>query len=237
MTETQHILIDLDALLDTRLGILHQLNPAAAVAVMQESYYTRLSDDFETYSGGLVTNVEYRAAWANRDSSVIEHSRVTNMMILVESMFLTLASNLINTPFFHETKLTVNVWPYKLSAEAEDMLLSCAQSIAGDLAKVGLVSMTPAELTPSWIKQELSALIIYDWEPWLVAQDEALIKLPMPEVVLFIPAISYRGEPTKEECTYEGLGTVSPFALVEQSMQVFCSTQMISSGFFSIIRP
>lgn len=236
MSEEQHVLVDLDSIMDTRLAVVSMLNPKAAQVLMSEAYYTRLSDDFEAQTGGLITNSEYREAWDTRDASVLQYTRVTNMILMMEQLFKTLTNNMMNTPFCEGVRLTVNTWPYRLSEEATELLLTCCQAISGIAVKVEAVWLPPESLTPAWIKDNLAAMIMYDYQPWLVAQDAALIKTPMPEIVVFIPALSYSTDSAVQNCVVNELDGGSPFALTEQGLSVFFSAQMLTAGFFSIIR-
>ena len=63
----RRILMSMDVLLDTRLGVMANINPAAAThLVLNRDYFDRDYDDWFTLTGGLVTKDQFDEAYANR---------------------------------------------------------------------------------------------------------------------------------------------------------------------------
>ena len=76
----KRILIDIDTLLDTRLGLLHTLNPEAVKrVVVNDRYWLRDYDDWEVLTEGLVTKSQFDDAWKQRTTDILQHSMMTSI--------------------------------------------------------------------------------------------------------------------------------------------------------------
>ena len=76
MDAKQYLLIDLDALLDTRLGCLIRHRPQAAADVDMGAYRGRLHDRLWEFCDD-VSEAQWRQWWAERDVGVLKSSLAT----------------------------------------------------------------------------------------------------------------------------------------------------------------
>lgn len=232
----QRIYIDLDSLLDTRVGVVAVNEPEAATLLMQEPYWLRESDDFTELTEGKVTHGQFKEWWRTRDKRALKAARPTNIIRILEELSEALVLSQINLPFVAKTQYLVNYWPYKLEELEVKAIQQACEILTGNVVEVTMVNMSPFQLTPQWIKREVSLMVVYDYWAWMDAQKGNFALSPIPEVNLITPAISHNHVMSKEDRTIENFGEVNPFAISELLMSVYITVQMISPGFFSLLR-
>ena len=181
------ILISLDALLDTRSGVLFNLDPEAAmVTIKSKTYASRVLDYFP-----LVDMVAFREKYNKRDKNVLKYSSVTNTISLVQD-FLQRAMNMsINSPFETDVEIHLNISPYVLSDYEKSLLVASLSAKLPLEPNVKIVNLSLEELNPYFIKTNYHTLIMYDFFDWLEihSANELLKKYPLPGITIFAPAI------------------------------------------------
>ncbi|MND22191.1 hypothetical protein D3C87_1421520 [compost metagenome] len=228
----QHILVDLDACLDTRLPSLSLCNPEAAVKMMIPAYWERLSDDFEKYTEGMVTNVEYQSQWRNRDRTVLRGALATNFNLLLTHIFSELANQSVNTPLVSDLKLTINFWPYELTDEETEAYLTNISVFVNHQAKLYKAWLPPEMITPDLLDAEYAAYATYDYNHWMTCQHENFDKKGIPRVTVFAPAMSFVKDFVEEDITVEGVGPVSPFEMLEHVSSPYMTLHLLKMAFF-----
>lgn len=232
----QHVLCELDALLDTRLPSLARVNPAAAAKMVNDYYWSRLSDDFALYTGGMVTNEAYKAQYAKRDVDTLRGALATNMCLSLTGMFANLCDQRINSPLVHDVRLTINFYPYRLSDEEIDMYLTSLAVFTNNEVRLDHAWMAPDEITPSLLDANYSAYILYDYDEWMGKQEQRFHDKVVPSITVFAPARSAVGDFTEEDITVAGVGVVSPFEMLEFTSKLYMNLQLLDIAQFSPVR-
>lgn len=232
----QHVLCEIDALVDTRLASLARVNPQAAADMMTDWYWTRLSDDFEKYTYGKVTNEAYRAQYAKRDIDTLKGSLATNLCLSLMGMFANLCDQRINSPLVHDVKLTINFYPYYLDADEIEAYLTAISVFTNNEVKLSQTWMPPEEITPALLDAEYSAYILYDYDQWMGLQEARFHDKVIPSVTVFAPARSNVGDFTEEDITVPGIGIVSPFEMLEFTNKLYINLQLLDIAQFSPVR-
>jgi len=232
----QTVYLDLDSLLDTRVGVVAVNDPEAASMLMQEPYWLRESDDFSELTEGRVTHALFRQWWQARDKQALVAARPTNIIRILEELSEALVSSQVNLPFVANTTYLVNYWPYQLEELEVQAIQQACEILTGNVVQVKMINYPPEKLTPQWLKREVSLMVVYDYWAWMVAQKENFGISPIPEVNLITPAISHDHVITQEDRTVEHFGEVNPFAISELVMSVYITVQMIPVNFFSLLR-
>lgn len=240
MDNKQRILIDLDALVDTRLGAISQVSEAAAKHILFETEYAnRKSDDFEKFSNGLITNDAYKTQYSKRDLSTLKVSIMTALPFVLNRMFKELIEMRENTPLVGELEVGINFWPYILSEEIKDDYLNAVSAYVGTeyFVKTTKHYYPPETITPAVLKSRWEAYITYEYGKWISLHAEALTHERIPRNTLMVPAISTLGEYDLENCKLEGRKEpVDPFAALELLMTEFLSVEVIQAKFFSVLK-
>lgn len=223
-------LIEMDALFDTRLAVLYQLNPEVAEQALQTDYKERLQDEFK----GLVPG-QFQEAYSKRSKAVLEHALVTSFTRFVQEFVLQIVNQLSTTPFHHRPKLIINSYPYHLSDEEAAEIINAVVSITREDADVEMVHLSYEEITPNYVKAELAVMVLYDYPRWLEIHSEngLLKKTSCPEVCLIGPAIFFK-EPNKIILRKCASVRMTPFQAMEKIAEPLIGLQLYPIEHFSI---
>lgn len=241
--KTQTILVELDCLLDTRLGTLNRLDPAAVDRVLfSGKYHERESDEFDG-----VDMERYRALYVARNRETLMHSAPTNCFAFVREFVGMLRNQALelNNPMAGEIKIAVNLWPYQLSEEEVSEVGKSLAVRLGGVAPVELVYLSTADLTPDHVRNSYHTLVMYEYDPWLSMHYDIdptkhslkeLMKRLLVDITLFSPAIYHRKPPDAD--TLAKLLKESTHPLIEAELLggTIIGLHLVDVEFFSIVR-
>lgn len=232
----QRILVELDALLDTRLATIARIHSESAVQLLtDERYYDRVIDDFEPMVG--VTKTAFRSAYKDRDVELLSQSRPTNIPMILNDLIKRMERESTTTPFVESLEVHVNIWPYELTAEERDEMALAVMAYAGIQTLVYVVSLRPEALTPAFIKQRYSGMILYNFRDWIEHHLEAFKKIVMPRVTVLAPALFYDQVPKREDIAGDDMKeNLDAFALSEIAMVEMFSLNLLKAEHYSLLR-
>lgn len=169
----KRIYIDLDTLLDTRLGVLNTINPEAAQRLMRsEDYWDRENDDWTKLTGGLVTTEQFNEAWQNRSgcsAEVINGSILSNIQPFVMRI---LTEDLINRANqmgdeIDDVGITINVSPYMLSLDEKEDMRDIAEYLFGASTHYEIIDIPIEHVTVGLLADKFAAAITYNFLEWI----------------------------------------------------------------------
>lgn len=236
MRTDKTIYVDLDALLDTRLGTLIQIDENEAISILNNGYHERISDDWSKL-GSSINQDEYDRRYRNRDIETLKASRCTNAIPMIIELTKSLSESAIYTPFVTSVGIEVNLYPYKLTGEEIKTMESVVRHYLSVETKVTTVRFSPEQLTPEIINIRYDGLIMYDFNAWFGAQVEKLKDKQLPTVTIMAPALYANKVPSKEEITFEEIGEISPFASLEMVLCEFIDLHLLDATYFSLVVP
>lgn len=184
---TSVLLVELDTLLDTRLACLYtHFGQEAVQRALTQGYFTRSVDKFP--------GIEYEAfqtAYRARNREVLRHALRTPITRICSEFVLGTYANLLNTPFHEEPQVWVNCAPYALTQDEKTLIERSVSALIGHRALVRAIEVTYEEMTPEWVREGISLMLLYDYQDWLEAQsvNGAFRKKAVPDVTLMAPAI------------------------------------------------
>lgn len=218
------VLVELDALLDTRLGTLSRINEEAAAAALQdERYFGRLIDDFIEICG--VDRATFLDAYRQRDVATLEASTITEMPFILAELTMKLEADIIDTPFASEVIVDLNCYPYQLDDEEREIIAQAVGSRLGEMTKVQCIYRSHAELSPQYIKPRYSGVILYNLRDWMEANLENFKKVTMPRVTVLAPALHHDKIPNPDEFSRDGLN---------KELNIFQLTELATVELFSL---
>lgn len=227
----QAIYIEYDALIDTRLGTLARINSDVAKSVLESgTYHTRLNNEFPG-----IDKTEFAEMYQKRDVDTLKMSIVTNAIRLLVDLVGTLAEQAIATPYHGGSKIVVNTYPYKLSAEEKDTIGLAIRGWIGNLAPVELVHIATKDLTPRYCKDTYTLMIVYDHQEWMTTHAQAFIETRLPEVTMYVPALYFENTPTTEELEKLYKEAAHPMIALEMLASPIIQLKVIDVSFFSIL--
>jgi hypothetical protein len=229
------LLVQLDALLDTRLPSIAKLDPAAAVTLVKsEAYYRRQIDDFETLTG--LTKAQTDEAYQARDVETLKGSRLTPMNVFVDTWVRKLEAEARDTPHVEDVEVHINIAPYDLDVEEQEVLLTTIMARIGVEAKAKIVSIPLQELTPALCKSTYTGLVLYDFREWMEFHALAFQSTPIPRLVVTAPALFRDRIPDPSEVQVEGMPFISPFSVIGVLFSEMISLELVPAELYSIIR-
>lgn len=197
---------EIDTILDTRLPIVYLLNQNIAEEIVAENlYHTRRKNNFKTISNDI-----FNALYRNRSKRILELALPTPMLSIIRSHYGEVLKVLIKKGVTKTPEMYVNMHPYDLSqTEIDNISFIINKVIPGVIIK--FVSMSNAELTPEWIKDNIGCMFKYDGLEWLEYHVGTgnLINTPLLSVHLFTPGIVIGTTPVAKinKETYEAMIT------------------------------
>lgn len=219
------IMIELDALLDTRLACLAHLEDDKIKEILDKGYHTRTIDEFPGISYD-----QFKEIYDKRDKSILRNAIVTPMITLLNEFTIKTLKQTLSTPFHYKPKILINIHPYKLDEEdINNIILSIVKYTDGK-CDVGVVSMTHSELTIGYVKRNLSILIMYDCYTWLEhhSKTSAWKKMTCPEVTLFAPAIYFKPKTPLPD-------NENPFIAMEKLVAIVIGLKLLPVESFSMV--
>lgn len=199
------VLVDVDCLLDTRLGTVAKLSPELArKLVSSDEYFTREEDRFEG-----VGDILYKNAYLNRDKQTLTNSVMTAMVTgWLRALLSQLKDQALTQPNHDSIRVDVNLHPYQFSdVEREELVRVLKYRFDGPkadpafshLLSVEIIDRAPEQLEPSFCKSNYGAMVMYDPWTWMNLHAEAFKTVRLPEVLLYAPRIYFHRKPTAEE--------------------------------------
>lgn len=200
--EFSTILVELDCLLDTRLACVYKHKPQLVEPIIRKKYHERLIDNF--YPG-------YNQDYEKRDTSVLKNAIVTPVAKIIQEFTNTTYFNSVTTPFVKHTRIKLNVYPYTLKDTR--WLTAALVAITENKADIEIVSMSPEEITPQYLKNHIQVLVMYDYTKWfdIHSANEHFKYTQCPEVKLFAPAIFFK-DVSKEKLSTDPFSDMEEFS-------------------------
>lgn len=182
------VIIEIDCLLDTRLGTIAKYSPDLANTILTDTenlYHERKTDDFPG-----ISRETFYSLYQDRDIETMFNSRPTNIIKFLIKNHLELATNLRSQAKNETLVYQINVFPYLLTpVEQEDLILAFKHWLGIKEVIVECINFSTLDLTPKYIDSFVSCFFMYDYWTWLNLHAEALQKTRIPDVTLFCPEI------------------------------------------------
>ena len=241
----QRILVELDALIDTRLGTMACIDPQAAGDLLDNGYDTRMSDDFSRFTN-RVSNETFREAYKNREVHSVILGVPTEMNAsLLEILLLLEREKLGGAPDVESISVEVNYWPYKLEPWEVEHIGACIHSQIGTMAVLTMVSLPHSEMTLEYfLYKSYTAVVMYNFEDWadVILRPCNILTPPktlLPAMSMIIPQITYLDEETLREGynTRNSKGQhANPFEMTRFGLAAVIGITYYSSRHFSAMR-
>lgn len=163
----QRLLVELDALLDTRLATVSMIDQDAALAIMDDNYRERDFDVFSYIYPGF-DDAAYTRRYQRRDWETLSKARPTVMAFILAGICQRMGAEIATgSPTITAAEVHINCYPYDLTGEERDLICVAVQKRSGFDIRVTTVDIPHYELNTHRIAgDEYSALIIYNFKDW-----------------------------------------------------------------------
>lgn len=221
------ILVNLDAILDTRLGVLSSFGDDETIAVLESNYFKRETDSFKG-----ISDSDFKERYKNRDKTTLLNSIACKSLNMLRELARNTARQAISSPFHAGTKIFLNTYPYVLTEEENNVLITAVVHSTNSMVDVEVVNMSDDKITPAFIKENISVAFFYEYGNWLDTNAEAFKVLPCPEVTVFVPALYFGKVPTPKELQECRENKTHPFTITEQMSSGLIGLQLLSIDMF-----
>lgn len=224
------ILIQLDALLDTRFGTLALMNPEGGEALIKAGYHSRQVDIFDGYD-----TKQYRELYAKRDKTTLMHSLPTKMMLLLRQMVDALDEQTIVRPYHTGVEVVVNCYPYELEEEDKVTIAETVSFWTKDLAPVKVVTLADKDLSPQFCKDQFGVMIFYDFADWFKMHVAQMASVRLVDIQAFIPSImAHADEKTYKDDLEKYIRDVAhPEMALDVLTKMLIGLQIVGTEWFS----
>lgn len=219
---------ELDAVLDTRYGLLKKHYPEVIEQISLIKYLSRTIDEFEG-----VSYEAFSKLYAARGDDALEHAVMSNIHAIIATTLHGAYADSVDLPLTNKPLLILNLWPYTFSESERANLLESFQLNYGAYATVTLVNIALAELTPDYVKEHFDYLIMYNTNDWLSLHNKAFETKRIPDKKLIAPALYQGHVPTSEELSSLE-GSLSPFEIIHKTLAPLIDLNFIDAEAFSV---
>ncbi len=229
------LMVELDCLLDTRIGTISLINPAAAVELVSKKYWERTSDNFEELTNGLVTDEEFIDRYEDRDLETLLYSRPTNILKLLHEITNSVAHQRVSSPDTEHLIVEVNTYPYILDAEDTEMLINSVRCYTNPETEVVAKRYKHEQMTVANIDSFWDCVIIYDFDKWFTNHGEGLNTKPIPRNLMYASGLYIKPIKDPNELKIEGAGEMTPFSMMEMALIDRINLEFLKPSEFSLI--
>ncbi len=235
----QRFLLDLDTIIDTRLGTIKKNWPENINAANLEEYHGR--DHIRIWDIFGIGKEEYIKAYAERDVITISNSFGTQLAEVLRSILSTSILKAEANQHIDQIKVVINVYPYKLNDNELQVMTGVLKDIlmvnviaTSKIIGTGTVSIDLCKHSAGELKKQFDCIFIYDLVEWLRKTNKLTAKHPAPTLTVYYAAILT--EDSDEDRRKITDGNVNPFKNVRRA----CAGHFLAEGLdielFNIIK-
>ena len=234
------ILIELDALLDTRLGTISLMDEALARKMLDTDYPNRISDEFNLLCPEIDMSI-YKRAYKDRDLETLYYSMPTDITLYLNQLINTLIRDGVKgNPQFEGVDVQINSYPYQLTDEFKQEFCECiAASLRLDI-DVQMVNHPYSEMTTDFIvANKWTFLVMYNFSQWF---NETLaiaktVPRPTPRTTVISPMLVGSVKSVLEELEKEAPSKTraNPFDSMQIALADIIGIRFLPVADFSLI--
>lgn len=234
MKVRRNLLIGIDEVLDTRLGVLAHHHKDLAQDLLDSGKWRARQKDEWSHVG----REAFLELYAKRDAEILTQCIMTNMVRFVREYLVGYNYETISEPMRDIPKLTFNFYPYLLDKDDRLEFLDVFHYALGREIpmQVEEVFLSLEELTPLHCSRHYTTMVMYEGLKWMNIHGEAFEQTTLADVELIVPALylsdTNPDDPVVLNAIAEGL---HPLRALEQMARNIIRLQHIDAEHFSIV--
>lgn len=189
--DRRKIIIDIDALMDTRLGAVNLLyGPDKGFELTSSTeYYSRTLYDIDLGTQLLPHSV-YLNLMKSASIDVFQSSIRTRMLEFVIEIGAEIFNKNIDIGKSTIVEICINIKNYKFTEEEITTLIYIIRNLTKQNFDITIESYTDTQLSPQWLKLNAAAVIKYDYVDWINKHHQHFISCaPNSEFTVFVPRL------------------------------------------------
>ena len=182
-------LTEIDALLDTRAGVLSQkFSKDKIIDIITSDYSLRPREEFLG-----VSFEDFQALYAQRNEETLAHSLLTPVIKLMKSYASEAIKPSGSSPYKQYPRFVINTHPYRLKDKTLNYIAMGLRAHLGDIAEIDFTHRSYDQITPQYLKDNISTALFYRHDLLLEPhyKNNEFEKVACPEVTLFGPKLSF----------------------------------------------
>lgn len=220
------LFLELDTLLDTRFSTIIEMGEETVSKVLKNNYHGRFIDKFEGIDNDLFSSI-----YNNRDKRILKNTLVTPITFIINEFVTKTNKQNISSPIFLKPKIILNTYPYVLEESEVEVFIKILIQITNNQADIEIVNLNYQNMTPSYLNDEVSIMILYNYNQWLEEQVvlDNFKNKACPSITLFAPAIVFTE-------SIEDIPIKKAFKAVEIMTEPFISLKLLPVEYFSFVK-
>jgi len=223
------ILIELDAILDTRYTVLSETSQDLMNEEFMFRYFkNRVSDlFFETERQEI-----YEKAYASRNVETVKKSLRSLLHIYLKGLLKRSSFARFDGVITGDIIVRLNTYPYIFEEPVREAIRRAFNYLLGEEYRVELCHFSLEALTPTILRQTYGSVFYYDFHPWLDIHAEELKRVNCTKVKIYTSALIKDKDALIE--TIKKRGSVDVFQELEEFLKFFIDITHIPAETFSV---
>lgn len=236
--DTHRVFINIDALLDFRLGALKLIHPDLAfLAATNVAYFTREVDQYES-EVGLFNRDMYKAIQDKFKVEIVQASGYTRLIELLQEYVVAYFKKAVTGPSPNSIEFTINLEEYPFTKEQVKSLEEFFMSYMGGFnVKVFYINVAMNKLDLSELPNKHDAYFIYEHHELLNANESLFKSKRLRSTKLFAPKVFLLQPPTDELKTHLKKLRLEPFEAWRLEYLQIVNYEFIPIMFFCELSP
>ncbi len=224
------LLVEFDAIFDTRAAILNTYGEEAIRDNITNNYFTRVIDKFIG-----IDYSDFMDRYKKRDKATLSDALSTPIVFMISDFVFSTVKNTINGPAALKPVVRLNTYPYELLDEELKAIRDMMIVTTNGYADIEFARLSPAELTPAYMRDNVDVAIMYDYTVWLEehSKSEAFKKVRIPDVSLLAPLLFFK-EPKKSDIDDLDREGIDPFKVIQERAAPIVNLKLLPIHLFSI---
>lgn len=228
------MLVELDALVDTRYALFRRLDPEAASRMLRSGrYHARFTDHFWNESDKF-TREDWEREWAKRDVSLLKESFLTEGIEEIKQAVANINWGMRQTDK-KRVELVLNIAPYDLSPAVRQAYIDVLETELIMVTEVTTTSQPLWVLHPEDVAQRYDFLMIYNFHEWVAGFEHRFEQFEMGATLVMAPRL-FKELPEKGTKEWKDLEAMDVFLFAEMRFFSRCELRFVVPASFSIPR-
>lgn len=233
---SRKLLVELDCLLDTRLGTLDLIEADLPLVALGNDYHNRLLDDWYALTNRKVSNASFKEHYAKRDSETLKVSAATGLLKVLRKMAKYVSDDNILNLEEQPLEVVISLHPYILTDSEKEAVVSSVGAWLPPDAPVSIVDINVYDLTPGQLDVNWDGVILYDFDRWFTKHGETLNTKLIPRNSIFAPALFVKKPEAEDDLTMLTTASESAFSITEKAFTERIDLNFLNPSLFSILK-
>lgn len=231
------LLLDLDALFDTRFGTLLKMNKEAALLAVRNGYQIRDWDNMEALTEGKIKNAHFDKIYSNRNRETLQKSIISGIPHVLVRYIKQLQDRFLRQVNVSSISITINIAPYTLPGPDVQAIVEALGVIIPEHVQISAARVNMDKLTPEELKKSFDGWVTYDFDAWMKVHHEDLLFKRANSVTVILPQRHLSAPEQYNVAEDAALNQLDKCALQAMVLEEFIHLEHLPIGDFCFFTP